>query len=249
MNSFSQTDIGNVRKLNEDFIFASDEPVGPLNNLYLVADGMGGHHGGDYASRYAVEHVVDSLRKSERSNPVAAIHDAIQIVNEELFRQGQSVEGLEGMGTTMVAATASGNTLYVANVGDSRLYCLSGHLRQVTRDHSWVEEMIREGKMTYGSEQYWEKKNIITRALGAYEQVTEDFFEVDLLPGDRFLLCSDGLTNMIEDAEIEKILRNSGSLEEAGETLVRVSKENGGKDNISLILVDPQLGEVKECLE
>lgn len=249
MNSFSQTDIGNVRKLNEDFIFASDEPVGPLNNLYLVADGMGGHHGGDYASRYAVEHVVGSIQASVRSNPVAAIHDAIQKVNEELYRQGQSVEGLEGMGTTMVAATVSGNTLFVANVGDSRLYCLSGHFRQITRDHSWVEEMVWEGKMTYGSEQYWEKKNIITRALGAYEQVTEDFFEVDLLPGDRFLLCSDGLTNMVEDEEIEKILLESKSLEEAGNTLVSLSKENGGRDNISLILVDPELGEVKECLE
>lgn len=160
------------------------------------------------------------------------------------------VEELQGMGTTLVAATISGSTLYVANVGDSRLYRISDHLKQVTRDHSWVEEMIREGRMTRDSAIYWEKKNIITRAIGAYERVTADFFEVELNPGDRILLCSDGLSNMVEDRQIEQILlktENRRNLTAAGRELIAAGKANGGKDNLSVVLVDPELDEVKKC--
>ena len=148
MVSFSESNIGNVRRLNEDFVFASEKPVGPLENLFLVADGMGGHQGGDYASRYTVEHMISKLASMKTKSPIAAINDAILQINAELYEQGRMVEELQGMGTTLVAATISGSTLYVANVGDSRLYRISDHLKQVTRDHSWVEEMIREGRMT-----------------------------------------------------------------------------------------------------
>ena len=250
MVSFSESNIGNVRRLNEDFVFASEKPVGPLENLFLVADGMGGHQGGDYASRYTVEHMISKLAGMETKCPIAAINDAILQINAELYEQGRMVEELQGMGTTLVAATISGSTLYVANVGDSRLYRISDHLKQVTRDHSWVEEMIREGRMTRDSAIYWEKKNIITRAIGAYERVTADFFEVELNPGDRILLCSDGLSNMVEDRQIEQILlktENRRNLTAAGRELIAAGKANGGKDNLSVVLVDPELDEVKKC--
>ena len=239
----SRTDIGYVRDHNEDSLII-------IPPLFAVADGMGGHQGGDYASRYTVEHMISKLASMETKSPIAAINDAILQINAELYEQGRMVEELQGMGTTLVAATISGSTLYVANVGDSRLYRISDHLKQVTRDHSWVEEMIREGRMTRDSAIYWEKKNIITRAIGAYERVTADFFEVELNPGDRILLCSDGLSNMVEDRQIEQILlktENRRNLTAAGRELIAAGKANGGKDNLSVVLVDPELDEVKKC--
>ena len=239
----SRTDIGYVSDHNEDSLII-------IPPLFAVADGMGGHQGGDYASRYTVEHMISKLAGMETKSPIAAINDAILQINAELHEQGRMVEELQGMGTTLVAATIAGSTLYVANVGDSRLYRISDHLKQVTRDHSWVEEMIREGRMTRDSAIYWEKKNIITRAIGAYERVTADFFEVELNPGDRILLCSDGLSNMVEDRQIEQILlktENRRNLTAAGRELIAAGKANGGKDNLSVVLVDPELDEVKKC--
>lgn len=250
MISFSESNIGNVRRLNEDFVYASEEPVGPLPNLFLVADGMGGHQGGDYASRYTVEHMVSKISRMTTENPIAAINDAVLAINAELYEQGRRIEDLQGMGTTLVAATISDRILYVANVGDSRLYRMSDHLQQITRDHSWVEEMIREGRITRDSALYWEKKNIITRAIGAYERVTADFFEIELNPGDRILMCSDGLSNMVDDWQMEQILSKAENRRDpaaAGRELIRAGKENGGKDNLSVVLVDPELDEVKVC--
>ena len=250
MVSFSESNIGNVRRLNEDFVFASEKPVGPLENLFLVADGMGGHQGGDYASRYTVEHMISKLASMETKSPIAAINDAILQINAELYEQGRMVEELQGMGTTLVAATISGSTLYVANVGDSRLYRISDHLKQVTRDHSWVEEMIREGRMTRDSAIYWEKKNIITRAIGAYERVTADFFEVELKSGrpdpavfGRIVQHGGRQTDRTDSVED----KNRRNLTAAGRELIAAGKANGGKDNLSVVLVDPELDEVKKC--
>ena len=120
-------------------------------------------------------------------------------------------------------------------------------IRDSTRDHSWVEEMVADGKMARGSESYWEKKNIITRAVGIDDTATADFFEIDLKPGERILLCSDGLTNMVEDEEIERILSMPDPLEELGKELMEEGKRNGGRDNISVILVEPELDEVNIC--
>ena len=247
MLSCAATDIGKVRSLNEDYVFASDDPVGRLPNLFVVADGMGGHRGGDYASRFAVERFVSLIRESERENPIAAMNDAIAAVNAELYWKSRQDEALEGMGTTMVTATVVGTVLYVANVGDSRLYQAGEELHQITRDHSWVEEMVSEGRMERGSAAYLERKNIITRAVGISEQVTADFFEVNLRPGERILLCSDGLTNMVDDGQILEILHREGSLAQTVESLIAVGKANGGQDNISVILVNPEQGKENVC--
>ncbi|WP_434309170.1 Stp1/IreP family PP2C-type Ser/Thr phosphatase [Hominifimenecus sp. rT4P-3] len=249
MNVFARTDIGLVRKENEDYIFASREPVGPLKNLFMVADGMGGHRGGEFASRCVVEQMIRHIRESRKANPVSVLNDAIQEANQVLRNKAFENPELWEMGTTLVAATIDGATMFVANIGDSRLYLLEEgrHLRQVTRDHSWVEEMVADGKMQRDSESYWEKKNIITRAVGIDKTVTADFFEIDLNPGERILLCSDGLTNMVEDDEIERTLSRPEPLEELGTELVEEGKNNGGRDNISVILVEPDLDEVNIC--
>jgi protein phosphatase len=145
------------------------------------------------------------------------------------------------MGTTIVAATIIDNTLYAANVGDSRLYILNGrNITQITKDHSLVEEMVRMGEMGREDARTHPDKNVITRAVGVFEDISVDVFEIGLQRGDLILMCSDGLTNMVEDEEIRRIVMGQRDLVEMAESLVARANENGGKDNITVVLVDPE---------
>lgn len=245
MISYAKTDTGLVRRSNQDFLFAADQPVGPLPNLFIVADGMGGHKAGDFASRYVVEHMKEYIENSDPASPVMILRKALEKTNQGLFEEAQGNPDREGMGSTLVAATIEDDMMYVANVGDSRLYLLRDSLAQITRDHSLVEEMVARGKMERDSESYRSQKNIITRAMGIGNRVEADFFEVLLLECDCILLCSDGLTNMVDDAEISRVLKTTDTLKEKTEALVDEANRNGGKDNIAIVLVEPQISEVK----
>ena len=207
MRSCCVTDVGQKRTTNQDFVFASDTPVGPLPNLLIVADGMGGHQAGDMASRYAAEVIVSHIKRSRERNPIRVLRSAIETANERVLEKAAENEELSGMGTTVVAATVVENYLYVANVGDSRLYLIRDHIRQITRDHSLVGEMVRAGELSPEQARNHPNKNIITRAVGAGQKLEIDFFDEDLRKGDILLLCSDGLSNMVEDEEIEKIIK------------------------------------------
>ena len=242
MKACALTDTGRVRTANQDYVYASVEPVGSLPNLFVVADGMGGHQAGDYASRYIVENLVSYLQYTENSQIVPLLREAILKVNTMLYHEAKEKPEFSGMGTTLVAAVADENTLYVANVGDSRLYLVRDTIRQVTRDHSYVEELVSLGRLERGSKDYKDKKNIITRAVGTEDKLLVDFFEVGLEPGDYILMCSDGLSNMLEDAEMEEIIGSDLELQEKAEKLITVANDNGGKDNIAVVLVDPQIG-------
>lgn len=242
MKACALTDTGRVRTANQDYVYASVEPVGSLPNLFVVADGMGGHQAGDYASRYIVENLVSYLQYTENSQIVPLLREAILKVNTMLYHEAKEKPQFSGMGTTLVAAVADENTLYVANVGDSRLYLVRDRIRQVTRDHSYVEELVSLGRLERGSKDYKDKKNIITRAVGTEDKLLVDFFEVGLEPGDYILMCSDGLSNMLEDAEMEEIIGSDLELQEKAEKLITVANDNGGKDNIAVVLVDPQIG-------
>lgn len=242
MKACALTDTGRVRTANQDYVYASVEPVGSLPNLFVVADGMGGHQAGDYASRYIVENLVTYLQYTENSQIVPLLREGILKVNTQLYQESKEKPELSGMGTTLVAAVADANTLYVANVGDSRLYLVRDRIRQVTKDHSYVEELVSLGRLERGSKDYKDKKNIITRAVGTEDKLLVDFFEVGLEPGDFILMCSDGLSNMLEDVEMEEIVGSDLELEEKAEKLITVANDNGGKDNIAVVLVDPQIG-------
>lgn len=238
LQAFSITDIGKRRQLNQDYVYANEAPLGNLANLFIVADGMGGHNAGDYASRYAVETVVREVKGSFEKNPVRILGKAIKVANDQIRRKAGEDISLYGMGTTIVAATVIGHYLQVANVGDSRLYIVNDEIRQVTRDHSLVEEMVRLGGMDEQTARKHPDKNIITRAVGARSEVEVDFFSEELHPGDKVLMCSDGLTNMLEDEEILRIMKEAHSLSEKAGRLIDRANENGGKDNIAVIIMD-----------
>ena len=191
MRIYSATDVGQKRKMNQDYVFASADPVGNLPNLFVVADGMGGHNAGDYASSHAVGIVVEEIREDADFNPVKVIRHAIESANTEIITQAQKDEKLRGMGTTMVAATIVGHYAYVANVGDSRLYVAGEQIQQITKDHSLVQEMVRMGELNAEEARNHPDKNIITRALGAERTVDVDFFDLKLEPGNVVLMCSD----------------------------------------------------------
>lgn len=213
--------------------------MGNLPNVFIVADGMGGHNAGDYASKVTVETMLAEMQSSFEKNPTLIFRRAIEEANEVIRRRADEDKKLEGMGTTVVVASCMGRFLQVANVGDSRLYVVNREIRQITRDHSLVEEMIRMGGLDRADARNHPDKNIITRAVGAEDHVEPDFFTVELREGDTVLMCSDGLTNMLEDEEIRMIISGARDLVEKAERLVEAANANGGRDNISVILIEP----------
>lgn len=243
MKAFALTDVGQRRKINQDCVYASVEPVGNLPNLFIVADGMGGHKAGDFASRFAVNAVRESIGASQETNPIKLIRDAIELANRGILRESDEHEEMRGMGTTIVVTTIIDRYAYTANVGDSRLYLLGDSLKQITKDHSLVEEMVRLGEITEAEARNHPDKNIITRAVGATPNVDIDFFDYKVEPGGMILMCSDGLSNMVEDEDIRRILRRTISIEDKARVLVETANENGGKDNIAVILVEPDSDE------
>ncbi len=247
MKSYSATDVGQKRKINQDSIFVSDQPVGSLPNLYIVADGMGGHNAGDFASKYAVSTVKNSIENSLEKNPVKLIDEAIQLANSGILKEASAHTEMSGMGTTIVVTTIIGHYAYTANVGDSRLYLYDGDLQQITKDHSLVEEMVRLGEITEEAARNHPDRHIITRALGATRNLEVDFFDYKIPPDGIILMCSDGLTNMVEDQEIRRIIEKSVTAKQRAETLIDTANENGGKDNIAVVIIEPDADEVEEC--
>ena len=237
MRAYAITDTGIVRNINQDYIYYSLESIGCLPNLFIVADGMGGHKAGDIASRYTVQGIVEKISTSAGKEPISVINTAIEQVNKEIVNKAKESEDFTGMGTTLVVSTIIDGSWKVANAGDSRLYIINNDIIQITRDHSLVEEMVSMGKLDREAARTHKRKNVITRAIGGEAQVEAEMFSVELKPLDIVLMCSDGLSNMIEDSEIYKIVKNSANLQEAVLTLVNTANHNGGKDNISVILI------------
>jgi protein phosphatase len=239
LRSGSATDVGRVRTVNQDL---------PLErpNLYAVADGMGGHVGGEVAARVAVETLEQAFERAPTAN---GLREAISEANAAVWHQSQANADLRGMGTTLTAAALVGGTeghdvLALANVGDSRAYVFSdGRLIQVTDDHSLAEERMRHGEMTEEEAAVHPQRHILTRALGVSAEVEADMWELELLSGDRLVLCSDGLSNEVGADEIADVLRAVEDPGEAARQLVEVANEHGGADNITVVIVDVQVGE------
>ncbi|MDR3686742.1 MAG: Stp1/IreP family PP2C-type Ser/Thr phosphatase [Coriobacteriia bacterium] len=223
------TDIGRVRTHNEDSVLAQPP-------LFVVADGLGGHEAGEVASSIAVETLRDH---APRRPDAKALARAVKAANREVIRSAREGFGKAGMGTTMTAAIVEGTKIAIAHVGDSRAYLLhEGALVRVSEDHSMVADMIRRGQLTEAESRYHPNRSVITRALGTDPNMLADTYEVDASPGDRLLLCSDGLTTMLEDGLICEILEQYRTPDVAARMLIDTANEAGGHDNISVIVID-----------
>ena len=247
MLALAQTDRGRVRTTNQDTIYCSEKQVGKIPNLFAVADGMGGANAGDYASSSLIQELVRLIRADKDEDISLIMRHAIDNTNLKLYMDAVSDPALSGMGSTLVTAVfdLDSATLYVTNVGDSRLYRIDSGITQITRDHSYVAEMVEAGVIDDESDEYREKKNLITRAVGVASGVEPDFFEIGLHTDDMYLLCTDGLTNMLEDDDILRIIRSCPDMDTAVQSLIDEANVRGGRDNISVILVAPYEGEVR----
>jgi PPM family protein phosphatase len=225
----SATDTGLVRGNNEDSFLVDNEHV-----LYAIADGMGGHRGGEVASRTAIE----ALRASVAAG--LPVHDAIVRANSAVIERATDDEELTGMGTTLTAVVvAGGRQLLIGHVGDSRAYLLHrGELRRITDDHSLVEELVREGRLTPEQAESHPQRAIVTRALGVDSDVDVDLYTIEVEAGDRVLLCSDGLTTMVRDRDVERLARSEPDPQRAAEVLVDAANRAGGEDNTSVVVID-----------
>jgi serine/threonine protein phosphatase PrpC len=244
LSVWCQTDVGLRRENNQDFVLF-DEEIG----LYIVADGMGGHRGGEVASRMAAETLLEVIRKqvkesgNRRVNPRMVLTQAYEEASKRIYETSQEPgTDLEGMGTTLVAALLHANTLYVANVGDSRAYMFKNKkLWQITEDHSLLNEQLRAGIIGEKDIARFMGKNVITRSVGFEREVQVDVIERDLAPGELFLLCSDGLSGLVTDDRIAEICLK-GPAEDIVSTCIREAKENGGDDNVTVMVLyaEPQ---------
>jgi PPM family protein phosphatase len=229
------TDVGKVRTRNEDS-FLVDAP------LYVVADGMGGHRGGDVASKLTVQ----TLRTARPAwgPPGGELLDAVRSANRVVYERSAADRELRGMGTTVTALQVAGDAGRIVHVGDSRAYLLrDGALQQLTQDHTLVQQMVDEGQLDPDDAERHPARHIMTRALGVDPEVQIDELTLDLHAGDRLLLCSDGLSGMLMSDDIEDLLARDGDPQETAEALVALAVERGGEDNVTVVVVDVQEGE------
>ncbi|MDF2820770.1 MAG: Serine/threonine protein phosphatase [Clostridiales bacterium] len=238
MEVYGITDIGQKRTNNQDYIFYSGEKIGNLPNLFIVADGMGGHNAGDQASSIAVKNFIEFVDNTDLYSITDILKIGIKEMNSIVYKLSMENEEFTGMGTTFVVAVIDYGTLYVANIGDSRAYIVNEeNINKVTIDHSFVEEMLISGQITEEEAINHPKKNRITRAIGVSDTVMVDLFEQKLNSNDYVLMCSDGLTNMLSNNEIKEILLSNTDVEEKVKNLISASNCNGGDDNISAIVI------------
>jgi len=231
VRSGSLSDVGRVRERNEDAMFAGE-------HVFAVADGLGGHRAGEVASDLALGSVraLDALEAKAASKGIA---EAVRKGNRAVHDRAEGNESLRGMGTTMTAVVVSGDTAYIAHVGDSRCYLIrGGQITQLSRDHTLVARMVSEGRLTPEQAEAHPQRSVLTRALGADKEVDVDESRITLIDGDRLLLCSDGLTGMLSNDEIRDYASSGADLEEICHKLVDAANERGGVDNITVVLVD-----------
>ncbi|MBR4040647.1 MAG: Stp1/IreP family PP2C-type Ser/Thr phosphatase [Clostridia bacterium] len=226
-----RTDVGKVRKQNEDAAWM-DESKG----IYVVADGMGGHLAGEVASAMAIGEIRNMAEKYDVAS-ISVLKEAVLAAHAAISARARENTTCMGMGTTISAMWRGGHYMYIAHVGDSRIYRMrSGCLEQITQDHSLVQELVRAGIITREEAKTHPRRNIITRALGTPGKNAPDLLAADMEPGDLWLLCSDGLSGMVSDEDMERVLGSGESLDRMADRLLEMALEAGGSDNVTLIL-------------
>lgn len=240
MTGIGKTNKGKVRIQNEDSIFVSNSGIGGLPNVYVVADGMGGHKSGDIASSFSIKYFCEYINNNYYENEILdLLISGIKYSNENVYKMSLENENYTNMGTTFLTAVVKDERLYIAHVGDSRLYIIhDSTISQITTDHTYVMEMIKAGEITCSQARNHPSRNIITRALGIDNDILVDGLFSNVYQNDIILICSDGLYSMLTDEEILKILSEENVLlENKLDKLIEAANYNGGYDNISVILI------------
>ena len=238
MLNFGLTDVGQVRKMNQDYYYVSEDGL-----INILADGMGGYTGGEVASKLAVQSAVNYLNEHFNKNKdyqkeeiLVIIKNAIEYANNEVYKKSKEIEELEQMGTTFEICLIYRNRAFIAHIGDSRVYRLrKGILRRLTKDHSYVQTLIEDGTITKEEAEHHPDKNMLMKALGCEEKIEPDIMVKGFLKDDVILICSDGLTNMVPENQIQEIIETD--IKNAAQKLVKLAKDNGGLDNITLIII------------
>ena len=231
MKAYYKSHVGLVREQNEDTVLVDEQ-----RGIFILADGMGGHNAGEVASLLAAETLRDALQGQTASADLLRL--AFRRANRAVFERQLGEESLSGMGTTLTALWEAGDHVLLGHVGDSRAYLYAGgRLRQISEDHSYVADLVRAGAITEEEAFHHPRRNVITRAVGTDESVRADVVEILKAPGEKWLLCSDGLTDLVRDPEIAEILAQFSG-QEAVEQLVDKALLYGGKDNVSVLLVE-----------
>ena len=238
--AYAKSDVGKVREMNQDAYYISDSSSEV--KLYLLADGMGGYNAGEVASRMAVESAKDYIHKHFAKNKdskeklEALLKDAIEYANSVVYKKAQSKEDLRGMGTTLDVCLIYNSRIYIGHVGDSRVYRIRKEfMRRLTKDHSYVQTLVDDGTITKEEAYSHPKKNMLTKALGCVQTVEPDVYTKTFIKDDIILMCSDGLTNMIREENIYEIIKQDK--ENAIENLVKQANDNGGLDNITVVII------------
>lgn len=246
MRTFYITDVGKVREHNEDNVII-------LNNdneeyLLAVADGMGGHKAGEVASAIAIDHLTEEFYRLEtlgtKENAIDWLRNIVKEINKKIFEYTKENQDSKGMGTTLVCAIKTNSYLLYGNIGDSSGYVIKkGKLHKVTKDHTLVNLLVTTGELTEEEAKFHPRKNVLMRALGANDPIDIDIFDVDTNVSG-ILLCSDGLTNMLTDDQIEKVLNSELPIEEELNRLIKKANSRGGKDNISIACLEKESGDL-----
>lgn len=238
MKVSSATSVGRIRPSNEDSYFVSP-PESSDMVLAVVADGMGGHNAGEIASGKAVSILKKNVQEGNGENPRDILIRAVEKANREIYEMSIKESKFSGMGTTITACIADDNRVTAAQVGDSRLYLIrEGKITQITKDHSLVEMLLENGRITEEEAKHHPQKNVITRAVGTEKNVEVDMYEFTAKAGDVILLCSDGLVNMVENEEILSVIISRDALDSAADKLVDAAEIAGGTDNITVVLIE-----------
>ena len=240
MKGFAKTDVGKAREMNQDY-YSIPSPENDLQ-LYILADGMGGYNGGEIASRLAAEttknYIQNNFKKIEHDKEaiLKLVKDAMEYANMVVYEESKKDENLQGMGTTLDVCFIYNSKIYIGHVGDSRIYLIKKDIaRKITKDHSYVQQLVEDKKITREEAEHHPKKNMLLKALGCTSYVEPDIRARNLEKDDMLLMCSDGLTNMVEENKIYEVVRENK--EKAPEILVNLANNAGGYDNITVITI------------
>ncbi len=232
------SNIGVKRKVNQDaYLAANFEKDGKICYIFVVADGLGGHQSGEVASKMAIEYIKTNIAGIRNYSDYGLVNDFVNGINSSILEAGTLDPSLLGMATTLTLCIVDDDDLVIAHVGDSRAYRINAR-----KDDTFVQTLVDEGRISSSQAKYHPQKNVITRALGTDQTVRTDLYEYTINAGDRFLICSDGLYNMVSEEMMQKIVLRH-DMEDAAKELVNLANRNGGNDNITVIIFDPQEGE------